>query len=389
MLGINNYNLFPTESFNVVKQFDFKGINVTNPYKKEAYKYCNELDESAKITEVVNTIIRKNNKLIGYNTDYFGFSMLLEYNNIEVNNKNIVIIGNGATANTITKVLYSKGASNIVYLVRNLRDNNEYSLDDYLKFKDYEIIINATPYGTFPNNQMNPLFNLDEFINLKAVIDVVYNPKRTPLLLSAKENVKKISGLYMLVAQAAMAASLYSGIDKLGLINEVYRNLCNELTNIVLIGMPYSGKSKLARELSQATNLKLVDLDLVMKAKNVDLESILKEGTVEDFRALEKEYALNYAKEVKQIISTGGGIVLSKKAMTALKQNGVIVFLDVPLAVLKSRIDDTRPLIRSEEDLIKLYNERIDLYKKYADITIESTDNIDLILEKIYEHINH
>ena len=126
-----------------------------------------------------------------------------------------------------------------------------------------------------------------------------------------------------------------------------------------------------------------------MKAKNVDLESILKEGTVEDFRALEKEYALNYAKEVKQIISTGGGIVLSKKAMTALKQNGVIVFLDVPLAVLKSRIDDTRPLIRSEEDLIKLYNERIDLYKKYADITIESTDNIDLILEKIYEHINH
>lgn len=389
LLGINDYNLFTTDDFSVIKNINFTGINITNPYKVEAYKICDSLDESALLTKVVNTIIRKDNKLIGYNTDYYGFSKLLDYNKVDLKGKKVIIIGNGATANTITKVLLKRDILNIVYLVRNIRGVNEYLIDDFNRFKDYEIIINATPYGTYPNNQTKELFSLEEFNKLETLIDVVYNPKKTPLLLTNKKNLKKINGLMMLVAQAAKAASIYSGIDKLPLIEEVYKKLNFELSNIVLIGMPFSGKSIVGKKLEAKLNHKLVDLDLVMEANKQDLPTILKNGTLKEFRALEEEYAIKYSKERGRIISTGGGIVLSNNAMNSLRQNGIIVFLDIPLEELALRMDDSRPLIKSKEDLIKLYNERIELYNQYSDIIITSIDDIDRVLEKIYEYISY
>lgn len=388
-LGIDNYNLFPTDDFNDVKKIDFLGINVTNPYKKEAYNLCSELDESASSTGVVNTINKENKKLVGYNTDFYGFSKLLDYNKLDLENRRVIIIGNGATANTITAVLNMRKVKKIEYLVRNIRLENEHKLQDYLKFKDFEIIINTTPYGTYPNNQLDPLFNLDEFNNLQAIIDVVYNPRKTPLLMFEKAGVKKINGLMMLTAQAAKAASIYTGVDKTYLIEKVYTKLDFELMNIVLIGMPFSGKSKLGNLLEKKLNHRLIDLDIVMQAYNHDLASVLKTGNEEDFRNLEVIYATKYSKERGKIISTGGGIVLSNEAMRVLKQNGVVIFLDIPVSELVKRIDKTRPLVKSASDLINLYNQRIDLYKKYADITVNSLDSVCDIVDKIYEYINN
>lgn len=389
MFGLENYNLFPTTKFNDILKINFSGINITNPYKYDAFNACDQLDESAKITGVVNTIIRLDNKLIGHNTDYFGFSKLLEYHNINLVNKKVLIIGNGATSKTITKVLETKQVSEISYLVRNIKNEFEHNINDFNKFIDYEIIINATPHGTYPECEDDLLFSLDGFNKLEALIDVVYNPDKTPLLMYESVGVKKVNGLMMLVAQAAAAASLYTKIDYRNNIEEVYRKLNFSLKNIVLIGMPYSGKSRVGRELSELLNHKLIDIDLLMEANKHDLASILEVSDESTFRKLEEEYAFKFSKERGQIISTGGGIVLSEKAMRAFKKNSVIVFIDTPLEALIKRIDNSRPLVKNKEDLINLYNQRIGLYKKYCDIIITDTSDTNKIMETIYEYINN
>lgn len=386
--GITNYNLYPTDNFLEIRNINFKGINITNPYKYSAYKLCDELDYSAKATEAVNTIVRRDNLLVGYNTDFFGFEKLLEYNNINVDSKKIIIVGNGATAKTIEEVLKLKNPKNIIKLVREIRGNDEYLINDFNQFTDYQIIINATPYGTYPNNKEEYLFALNDFNNLEALIDVIYNPKQSALLRNGQKGLKKVNGLMMLVAQAAKAASIFTNTNKLDLIEDVYKKLNFELTNIILIGMPFSGKSSLGIKLANKLNHSLIDLDIIMQENGHDLESILKSGSVSDFRKLEEEYAVKFAKERGLIISTGGGIINSKRAMNALKQNGIIVFIDEKLENLITRIDNTRPLIKSTQDLINLYNERYEIYKQYSDIVLNDFENLDKIEEKFYEYIN-
>lgn len=386
--GINNYNLFPTNDFKSILNIDFKGINITNPYKKVAYQICDCLDDSSRITNVVNTIVRENGKLKGFNTDYYGFIKTLEYYNVNLNNKKVLIVGNGATATTIKRVLESRNALKITSLVRTIKDENEFLLSDYNKFIDYEVIINATPHGTYPNTYENYLFPLEEFSKLETLIDVVYNPLNTPLLLNGKKGVKKINGLYMLISQAAYSASIYLNKDLTYKINEVYKNILSSLINIVLIGMPYSGKSKIGLTLSEMYNYNFVDLDQIMKENNHDLKTILINGFESDFRRLEVEYAKMLADKHRYVIATGGGIIKRSEAINALKQNGIIVFLDEKLDVLKQRIDDTRPLIKSSHDLEKLYYERRSLYQKYSDIIVEEID-AKTIMEKVYEFINN
>lgn len=388
LLGLENYNLFRNDNFKEALKIDFLGINITNPYKYDAYKACDELDISSQLTGVVNTIIKKDGKLVGFNTDFFGFDKLINYHEIDVKNKNVIIVGNGATATTIQKVLEQYNPKNIIKLVRNLRDENEYPISEYLKFKDYEIIINATPYGTYPNFKDSYLFSLDKFTKIEVLIDVIYNPKNTPLLLSGNKNIKKVNGLMMLVSQAAKAASLYLGEDKTELIEEVYKKLNLRLTNIVLIGMPYSGKSTIGLKLSEKLSYTFIDLDEEMKNNQHDLNSILKMGTEADFRRLEVEYANKVSSKTGQIISTGGGIVTSSIAMNYLKRNGLIVFLDEKLEKLIQRIDDTRPLIKNKEDLVRLYNERKHLYLQYSDLIIEDIE-IDEVVAKLNEYINN
>ena len=388
-LGIENYQLLETLDFESIFKIPFQGINVTNPYKYQACAKCDILDETSKLTGVVNTIVRKDGKLVGYNTDYLGFKETLEHFQVAVNGKKVIIVGNGATAKTIKKVLESKNPNKIITLARNPKGIDEYLISDYVKFLDFEIIINATPYGTYPNLEKEYLFPLTHFSNLTTLIDVIYNPLKSPLLLSGNESLKKINGLYMLVSQATHAASIFLGDNKTLYTNFIYHDLLLKLTNIVLIGMPYAGKSTLGKKLSERLEKDFVDLDLEMKKNQHDLESILMAGKNEsDFRFLEMEYANKFSKNLSQVIATGGGIVKSREAIDFLKRNGIIVYLDENLDVLKSRIDNTRPLIKSSSDLEKLYYERKDLYLKYSDIIIKEID-LERIVEKIYEYFSN
>lgn len=386
LLGISNYKLLEVDEFPNLHKINFKGINVTIPYKHLAFDMCDELDEIALKSKVVNTIIKSNNKIIGYNTDYDGFKYLLEYNNISVSNKKVIIIGNGATARTIKCVLKDLGALKIINLARNPKNDFEYNFEQYIKFIDYNIIINATPYG-MKDGEISPLFPLNEFNDLEALIDVIYNPITTPLLNAVVDrDLKRVNGLIMLVAQAIKAASLFLEQDLFGKLDEVYKLVKTSTTNIVLIGMPYSGKSSLGKSLSEKLSHELIDLDKLMKFNNHDLPTILKKNTIEKFRSLEEQYALNVGKGFGKIISTGGGIIYSKKAMDMFKKNGIIVFLNTDLDTLVSRIDSSRPLIKNKNDLINLYNERINLYKQYADIIVTNENEL---MEKLNEYFGY
>ncbi|HHU55485.1 MAG TPA: hypothetical protein GXZ48_02180 [Acholeplasmataceae bacterium] len=372
--GLNTYELIETDDFiNTMEEGKFKGVNVTIPYKTEAYKYLENLDESAIKTKTVNTIC--NGK--GYNTDYLSLKEIL--NRFDL--KKVIIIGNGATSRSVKEAL----DINPVLLVRNIRSENEYLISDYERFTDYDCIINTTPYGTYPNIEKMPLFPLDKFTKLKLVFDVIYNPLHSPLILEAKKhNINYMNGLELLVMQASISYKIFTSkeVD----YKEVFSKLRKKLYNIVLIGPSYSGKSTIAKRLSQKLNKKLVDIDENLKRENKDLETILKNHPESYYRDLEKEEVIKHAYNFNQVIATGGGVVTSSEAMEALQKNSIIIFINPPLDLLISRIDNTRPLIKKPEDLINLYNSRKPLYLKYCDIEVKDEKEM---MERINEYFNN
>ena len=387
-LGLN-YQLYPTDDFLKLKKLSFKGFNITNPYKDEAYNMCDFLSDEAKRTHSVNTILKKDDGFHGFNTDVFGICQLIDHYKLDINNSKVIIIGNGATSRTIHEALKSYQAKKIVHLVRTIRRENEFSLSLYQNFSDYDYIFNATSYGTYPAHDIEPLFSLGEFTDLKAVVDVVYNPLLSPLLYEAKKHkIKAINGLYMLVSQAVKAYELYTNQKRYQLIDSIYLNLKKKLTNIVLIGMPYSGKSTLGKTLADLLQKRYLDIDHELKKLAWDLATVLKTKDILQFRDKEQQVTIDYAIKTNQVIATGGGVILRDETMRFLKNNGIIIFIDPPLSILKSRIDDTRPLVKSEQDLEDLYNNRIDLYRRYADIIIEKSEINEELLEKINEIVS-
>jgi len=389
LFGLENYALLETDDFSQTLKYNFKGINITNPHKRAAYQACGRVSEIAKRSQAVNLIIREVDGLFGDNTDYYGFNALLDYYGFKPKEKKVLIIGRGATAKLVALVLKDRGAKKITHLVRNIRSTDEVLISDYQKVCDYDLLINATPYGTYSQIELEPLFSLKDFQNLEGAIDLIYNPKLTPLIREArKEGILAADGLYMLVAQAYRNISYFLGENKVE-IQEVYQKLKRYRANIVLIGMPYSGKSMLGEKLSQIFAKDYVDIDRKLEAEGKDIQSLLPRGGIELFRSAEAEMTIEYAKGWNQIIATGGGIVLNPEAMAHLQNNGLIVFLDVQPKKLASRLDGSRPLIKNVEDLYHTYHERIDLYRKYADITIQEEADIRKITERIYEYFSN
>ncbi len=385
--GINNYQLLECDDFSLVLNHKFKGLNITNPYKHRAYITCERVSEIAKRSESVNIIIKDENNLFGDNTDYYGFNALLDYYCFNPKGKHCLIIGNGATAKLIALVLKDRKASKVSFIVRNKRTEAEVLLSEYRNFKNCDFIINATPYGTYPKIELRPLFPLAEFKNLAGVIDLIYNPGLTPLIREAKKyQIPTADGLYMLVAQASRNAAYFLG-RKTNEILEVYRKLKYFRTNIVLIGMPYSGKSRLGELLSKALDKELVDIDRKLEEKGLGINSLLLKEGLDSFRKAEAIETIHYAGKWNQIIACGGGIVLSQEAMEHLQNNGLILFLDVNQERLASRIDGTRPLIKSRQDLFRTYQERIKLYRNYADLIIGEEEEITEIKVKINEYL--
>lgn len=381
-LGIKNYGVIETINFKkTMDKIVYSGVNVTIPYKSEAFDYCDELDESAKVTKTVNTIVRKK----GYNTDYLGYLSIFKKLGIDFKNTKVLIIGNGATSRTVAKAVNTK----TVFLVRTIRSKNDYYLSDYNNFNDYDYIFNTTPYGTYPNNEDKPIFPLNDFKNLKMVFDVVYNPLKTALILEAKRlGIKYMNGLNLLVEQANISYNLFVN-ESLDNSDVIISEINKKLTNIVLIGLSYSGKSTLGVKLAQYLNKDFVDIDNELKKDGHDLNSLINDQPVSVFREYEAQVAKAIGNKFNQVISTGGGTVLSSEAMNALSRNSIIIFLDVSLELLKTRIDGSRPLIKTKEDLDTMYQDRINLYRQYADIIISENTSIDQLLEKINENINN
>lgn len=361
--GEYSYEFFdkkPEELDPFLKGGDFFGINVTAPYKKAVLPYCSHLTGEAKRLGAVNTIVRTSDGLIGHNTDFFGFSYMLRKSGLQVSDKKVLVLGSGGAAAAVLGVLKDAGA-NIVNISRR-GDSNYGNLH---KHQDARIIVNATPVGMYPNTGFTPL-DLRQFPHLEGVLDVIYNPARTQLLMDAEElDIPATNGLWMLIAQAKEAAEWFSSknIHDEQIVS-VYTALCQQLQNIVLIGMPGCGKSRIGKTLATLTGRPFVDTDLLIEARaGKKIADIFREDGEMFFRNLETQVIQEVGKKSGLVIATGGGCVCRPENYQLLHQNGIIVWLQRNIKLLEST---GRPLSQCIE-LSLLYEVRKALYEQFAD----------------------
>ena len=366
---------------------DFKGINVTIPYKEKVIKYLDFVSDKAKKIGAVNTIVGGDGKLYGYNSDYYGFLYNLKKNKIDVKDKKCLILGKGASSKTVEAVLKDLGAKEVVFLSRRFKPY----FKDEKNYRDFEIIVNTTPVGMYPNNgEFLDYIKLDNFKKLEGLVDLIYNPNMTRILIEAKlKNIKYACGIDMLIAQAVKASELF--LDKnfdQDLITKIRNSLMKNQLNIALIGMPGSGKTSLGRILAENMKRNFIDLDLEFEKKYGNIEEFFKNYGEDKFRYKESQILKEFSKKTGQIISCGGGIVEKEENYYRLKENSIIVNAKRDLENLEI---EGRPLSK-KYDLEFLYNKRKDLYDKFKDFEVY---NIDLdkcareIEEKFYENISN
>ena len=391
MLGDYEYSLcpMPPEALGeFMEARDFCGINVTIPYKQEVIHYLDEIDPSAAAIGAVNTVVNRGGRLIGYNTDFYGMCCLVKRIGIDMRGKTVAILGTGGTSKTAAAVAEHLGATQVVKVSRNPDGQDEISYQQLYEAADsVNVIINTTPVGMYPNITSSPI-ELDRFTSLCGVVDTVYNPLCTELVLLAKERgISAEGGLYMLVAQAARAAAHFFEDDCfLEKIDEIFTKLYFDKLNIVLTGMPGSGKSTIGKRLSQMLDREVFDIDVVV-ADRVGMslpEHFAKYGE-QPFRELESQAIDDLAGYSGRIISTGGGSILRAYNVHALRRNGIIAFLDRPLEDITPTED--RPLSRDREALKKRYDERYHIYCATADVAINVNGGIDQTAEAVIKAI--
>ena len=368
-----------------MKSKDFKAINVTIPYKQMVIPHLDFVDETAKKIGAVNTIVNRDGKLYGYNTDFFGMRALILKNGIEVEGKKVLILGSGGTSKTAYAVAESLGAKEIYRVSRSGRDGSITYADAENCHNDAEIIINTTPCGMYPQIDAAAL-DISKFTKLSGVVDAVYNPINTKLVCDAKKRgIKAVGGLYMLVAQAVYAAEHFMNTSiESSKIDEIYKEILSQKQNIVLIGMPGSGKSTIGKILADSLNMNFVDTDeVIVKDEGKPIPEIFSELGEEKFRDMESAAVLEVAGLQHTVIATGGGAVLREKNVRLLRQNGRIYFIDRELSSIVATSD--RPLSSNREALEKRYNERYDVYLKSADVHLKIGDNASENAQKIKE----
>lgn len=344
---------------------DFDAFNVTIPYKRTVIPYCSYISPEAQKIGSVNTVIRTQDGLHGFNTDYFGFKSMAARAGIDFAGKKVVILGSGGTSLTARAVAADCGADRITVVSRS----GEYNYENLEKLSDCEVLINTTPVGMYPNNGCSAV-KLDSFPRREAVLDVIYNPLRTELIMQALDRgISCSGGLYMLVAQAAQSAKYFCSAE-IGEkeIERVFRSLALDVQNVVLVGMPGCGKTTVAAALESLTGRKSVDTDsLVEEAAGMSVPDIFSEYSEAHFRELEAQAIRGIAKEKGLIIATGGGAVLNPENVRALKGNGRIYYLKRALELLSL---EGRPLSKSREALERMFVTRDPIYSNCADAEI-------------------
>ena len=351
----------------------FKAINVTIPYKRLVMEYCTYLDPRAKAIGAVNTVVNKNGLLYGYNTDYLGFAHLCAAHGVDFAGRTVLILGTGGTHNTTRAVALDRGAARVLTVSRTPdRAKGELSYPEAVS-SGAQIVVNTTPAGMYPNVGVCSL-DVAAMPGLEAVVDVVYNPDKTELVLRAEEAGVPVAvgGLEMLVAQAVYAAEYFLDRkfgDAPARIRRITAALRKEQLNVVLVGMPSCGKSTLGRLLAKQLGRTFVDLDEeIVKADGRSIPDIFAAEGEEGFRRRESEQTARFSKEGRQVISCGGGILKKPENLRMLRQNGVVLFLDRPLEELT--VGGGRPLSSSPEALRQMEKERRPLYLAAADAVV-------------------
>ncbi len=386
------YHLYETYDLKTfLTSVSFKGLNVTHPYKQDIIKYLDVLDDTAQKTGVVNTVKKENGILTGYNTDYLALKKTLSKQLPKDLNVSIGILGNGATMSSTKHALLDIGRRNFKVYARDPNDD-EYDIQS-IDYKT-EVLINTTPVGMYPNNEALLDLPYHALSSLRVMIDMIYNPLRTMFLLEGQNRgVKVYNGLALLVEQAALTQHIVLGHQPF--IGDYVKQLENTLWNTCLIGMPFSGKTHYGRKLETEFNRKFFDIDREIEInQNMQIETMFKQKGETYFRQIEKQILKKHAKAHGQIISTGGGVVEQRDLMPLLKQNSIIIYLDLDPTLINPNKMTNRPLTKSLEAWRQLSEKREHLYQAYADIVIKKdTLDEDVMLRRIKEamhaYFNH
>ena len=373
------------DAFMTAKQF--KAINVTIPYKQDVIPHCDVLDDSAKRIGVVNTIVNRDGKLFGYNTDFAGFLYNLNAHGITLKDKKVMICGSGGTCKTVTAVAEYMGAKEILVVSRSKKEN-AVTYEECIRHKDVDVVVNASPKGMYPDNGESPL-DLSNFPNCKAVVDVIYNPLKTRLLQQAEQlGMKAVNGLEMLVAQAKFAVEHFLSTEiENDKIDQITLELLKQLTNIVLIGMPSSGKTLTGKALCKYIDKTVVDTDaVIVERSGMSIKEMFARHGEAYFRQWEHDVIEEFSKQNGLIIATGGGAIKNEENIQNLKQNGVVMFIDRDLEHLL--VTDDRPLSKDANAVAKLYEERYPLYTKYGDLRVPNNYPMEISQQELDELMN-
>ncbi len=379
-LASYDYSLFekePEELEGFLKNGNFVGLNVTIPYKKDVIPFLDQLSPVARRLGAVNTIVRRGDgSLVGHNTDYFGFRYLVQQSGLDVRGKKVLVLGSGGASNTAVAALQELGAR--VVIISRSGENNYGNLHLHA---DASVIVNTTPVGMYPNTGVSPI-DLGCFPQLEGVLDVVYNPARTQILLDAENRgLVAMNGLWMLVAQAKESAEWFSGetIPDSRIV-QIHAALRAQMENIILVGMPGCGKTTIGRLLARETGKQFVDADEALEARvGRKITDIIPTDGEAAFRCLETETLAELGKQSGFVIATGGGCVTQERNYPLLHQNGTILWLTRALDKLPT---EGRPLSQTGK-LQQMLATRQPMYRRFADAVIENDGTVEETLAQI------
>lgn len=385
LLGDYEYRLFEVEPQDLeafLKKREFGGINVTIPYKKDVLPYLSGISDNAKRIGAVNTIIvKEDGGLYGDNTDYDGFLCLVQKSGFQVKGKKALVLGTGGASLPISAVLSDLGAREVVFISRS-GENNYQNLS---RHADADLIVNTTPVGMYPNNLKAPL-SLSEFPNLSGVLDIVYNPQKTKLILDAERlGIPAYSGLLMLVAQGKRAAELFLGHDiPDSETDRIFKKLSTEMQNIVLVGMPGCGKTTVGKALAEQLNRPFFDADEeILKRTGKSAEAWIEACGEAVFRQKETEVLESLCKQSGTVIATGGGAVTVPENADILRQNSIVFFINRDVSVLPV---EGRPLSKATA-LSEMYEVRLPMYRSVCDYEIAADGSVEAVVRRILEEL--